>query len=167
MARGLRLLLVVLSLGVAAACSGPTTIGPPYRSPATGSVLVYASAHGPMLVEVVGDPFGQGTAQLAATVAGEMSGQVQTYPFAFTPDLTKAPHPAFRVVVAFGSVGGRLCGPRPSAVASPGRHIDVTAAFCAQEEELSSVFGWVEDVDGPNDWRFAFLMADVTRQLFG
>ena len=158
----------LLCLG-AVACSGPTTIGPPYRSPATGSTLVYTAAQGPVLLEVFGDPFGDGLTSLVATVATEMSGQQPSYPITFTPARAEAFHPDVRVVVGFGVIGGELCGTHPANLAAPDhqRRVSVTAAFCAKEQELSSVNGWVEDVDGAKDRRFAFLMADLVRQLFG
>ena len=153
------------------ACAGPTTLGPPRREAATWSEMVYATSRGPMLVQVVGNPFGSGT--IAPDVAAIMSRQVPTRPFDFTSNPTEALHPDKRMVVAFDpaltSGGYDLCINQPSAGvgrAGEGR-VRVLAAFCDHAQPLSVIKGWVDDVASPTDPRFTFLLKDVTRQIFG
>lgn len=168
----------LLSLGAAAlaavtsACDdGPATVAGTWRSPATWSTMVYASSAGPLLVEVHGDPFGAPPAEFRAQIAEAMTNQVIGRPLAVTPDRAAAPHPQYRIVLAFNppdnADAGQLCEGGIATAAAPRERITVLAAFCDQGRLLASVRGWVAKVDGPADTRFRRLLGQVTRELFG
>ncbi|MDA8233128.1 MAG: hypothetical protein M0006_17495 [Magnetospirillum sp.] len=163
--------LAVLAGSILSGCAGPTSVGVPYRRAATWSVMTYAASRGPMLVEVIGDPFGIGEGALAGITAAAMTDQVPTYPFPLTADRARAPEPNIRVVVAFDpgitASGAELCqGKRPMAAGSQAGWVQVLAAFCDRGVEMSSVQGQTP-ADGPRDPRLRFLLAQMTRQLFG
>jgi hypothetical protein len=156
--------------GLTAACEdGPATVAGTWRSPAAWSSMVYATADGPMLVEVFGAPFATAP-ELRAQVAEAMTGQVIGRVTRFTADREAVRHPRFRVVVAFNPPtdldAHALCaGPVPTA-AEPREKITVLAAFCDGGALLSSTSGWVARVDGPGDKRFRRLLSQVVRDLF-
>lgn len=168
----------LLSLGAAALAAvtsgcedGPASVAGTWRSPATWSSMVYASSAGPLLVEIHGDPFRLPPAEFRAQVAALMSNQVMGRPMILTADPQAAPHPQFRVVLAFNppdnSDVSRLCQGAVATAAEPREKITVLAVFCDHDRLLSSVQGWVAKVDGPADKRFRRLLGQLTRELFG
>ncbi|MGE5548348.1 MAG: hypothetical protein ACM33T_15695 [Solirubrobacterales bacterium] len=169
----------LLSLGgaalaaVTAACEdGPATVAGTWRSPATWSTMVWASAEGPMLVEVHGRPFANlAAAELDPQVAAALSNQVIGRVVTFTHRRDDAPRPEYRVVLAFNAPdktdASELCAGPVATAAAPRDRITVIAAFCDGGRALSSVRGWVAKVDGPADQRFRQLLGQVARDLFG
>jgi hypothetical protein len=168
----------LLSLGAAtvtaliSACEdGPATVAGTWRSPATWSTMVYASSAGPLLVEIHGDPFRLPPAEFRAQVAAAMTNQVMGRPMALTADAQAAPHPQFRVVLAFNppdnADASQLCEGRVATATEGREKITVLAAFCDRDRPLASVRGWVAKVDGPTDKRFRRLLGQLMRELFG
>jgi len=169
----------LLSLGAALAalvggCSdGPSTVTGGYRSPATWSSFVYATSSGPLLLEIHGDPFGQGGESLGRTAAAAMAAAIPARPFRLTGDSAAAAHPAFRIMLVVGAPpdldAQAICAGRAkgsTARAEAGR-IDLVATFCDGEALLSSVRGWVAKVQGADDPRFRLLLGQMTRELMG
>ncbi|CAA7623367.1 hypothetical protein [Magnetospirillum sp. UT-4] len=168
----------LLSLGaaaiaaVASACEeGPASVAGGWRSPATWSTMVHASASGPMLVEVRGDPFGLGREDLAAAAAQAMTNQIIGRALAFTADRDAAPKPQYRVVLAFGPAPDaspdQLCDGSVATARESGEKITVLAVFCDRGQRLASVTGWVARVEGVADKRFRQLLGQMVRELFG
>jgi hypothetical protein len=163
-------LLGALAAALSACGDGPATVAGTWRSPAAWSVMVHATAAGPMLVEVVGDPFAAGSG-FAAAVAEAMDNQVIGRPIRFTVRRDQAPRPGIRVIVAFDpppSADAReLCAGKVSSLPPEGGRVRVLAAFCDGDGALlSSVSGRVK-ADSPADKRFRQLLAQVVRALFG
>lgn len=168
----------LMSLGAAALAAitagcgdGPATMAGGWRSPAAWGAMVHATSSGPMLVQVHGDPFGLPPARFRALVAEAMTNKVFGRPTAFTADPAQAPRPGFRVVLAFNPPADaspeHLCrGQVVTAATAPDR-VTVLGAFCQGDTLLASIKGWVARVDDPGDKRFGFLMAQLTRELFG
>lgn len=152
---------------------GPSTVPGGYRSAATWSTFFSATASGPLLLEVHGNPFGVGAGELRAGVARAMSAAIPARPFTMTHDAQAAPNPKIRVVVALGAPASldaaALCaGNVATALAqSDGGRVELLAAFCDGASLLSSVRGWVVKVDGPEDARFRQLLGQVMRELAG
>lgn len=168
----------VLSLGAAAMAAlvagcgdGPATVAGTWRSPAAWSSLVYATSAGPLLVEVHGSPFGEPAAAFRTAMAAAMTDRVFGRPTAFTADPQAAPHPRFRVVLAFNppadSDPRALCQGQVATAAAAGDRITVQGAFCDGATLLASVQGWVARVQGRDDKRFVQLIGQLTRELFG
>jgi hypothetical protein len=168
----------LLSLGAAAIASvvaaceeGPATVSGTWRSPATWSTMVYASSAGPMLVEVLGQPFpGLAADSLSGQIAEAMTGQLIGRPITFTAARDLAARPQYRVVLAFNAAdttdpravcAGKVA-PGPAA-----EKITIIASFCDDGQMLASVKGWIARVDGPADSRFRRLIGQITRELFG
>ena len=168
----------IMSFGAAALAAftsgcgdGPATVGGTWRSPAAWSSMIYATAKGPMLVEVHGDPFGAEPARFRALVASAMTNQIIGRPTAFTADPQGAPEPHFRVVLAFNPPDNadarHLCAGQVATAAQAGDRITVLGAFCDGATLLASVRGWVGKAEGPEDKRFRQLMGQVVRDMFG
>lgn len=170
----------LISLGAAALAAllggcgdGPSTVPGGYRNAATWSTFFAATASGPLLLELHGNPFGGSAAELRARVGQAMSAALPARPFAMTADAQAAPLSKVRVVVALGAPpsldAAELCAGRvavASARAEGGR-VELLAAFCDGGALLSSVRGWVAKVDGPDDARFTRLLGQVMRELAG
>lgn len=168
----------LLSLGAAAitsvvaACEeGPATVSGTWRSPATWSTMVYASSTGPMLVEVLGQPFANlSTESLSSQIADAMTGQLIGRPITFTAIRDQAPRPQYRVVLAFNAADATdprsVCAGKVT-VGPAAEKITIIASFCDDGQMLASVKGWIARVDGPADARFRRLMGQITRELFG
>lgn len=160
-----------LLAGLTAACEdGPATVPGGWRSPATWSSLVHASAHGPVWVQVVGRPFA-GEGEVADRVVAAMTNQLVGRQVAFTARRDLAAKPEFRVVLAFNPPANAdpraLCAGNVATLAQPGDKVTVLAAFCDQSGLLASVQGWVAKVGGADDPRFVRLLGQVVRDLFG
>lgn len=170
----------LLSLGAAALAAlvggcgdGPSTVPGGYRSPATWSTFFAATSHGPLLLELHGDPFGTPAAELRTRVAKAMSAAIPARPFAMTTDAQAASLPKVKVVVALGVPPGldaaELCAGRAmtATARADGARIDVLAAFCHGDVTMSWVRGWVAKVEGPDDSRFTRLLGQMMRELAG
>ena len=169
----------ILSLGAAALAAlvsgcgdGPSTVPGGYRSAATWSTFFSATASGPMLLEVHGDPFGSFADDLRERIAGAMAGAIPSRPFTLTLDPGAAGNPKVRVVVALGAPpsldAAELCAGRiPAAAPAAAGRVELLAALCDGGALLSSVRGWVGKVDGAGDARFARLLGQVMRELAG
>lgn len=168
----------LLSLGAGALAAltagcgdGPATVSGTWRSPAAWSSLVYATSHGPLLLEVHGSPFGDPAPEFRAAMATAMTNKVFGRPTAFTADPQAAPQPRYRVVLAFNppsdSDPHALCRGEVATAANPGERVTVQGAFCDGTALLASVQGWVAKVQGRDDRRFVQLIGQLTRELFG
>ena len=170
----------LLSLGAAVLAAlvggcgdGPSTVPGGYRSAATWSSFFSATASGPLLLVVHGNPFGMPSAQLGEQVAKAMEGAIPARPFRLTTQPEAASLPKIRVVVALGAPpaldAAELCAGK--AVATGGRgaggRVELLAAFCDGTGLLSSVRGWVAKVDDAADPRFRQLLGQAMRELAG
>lgn len=158
--------------GLVCACEdGPATLAGQWRSPATWSSMVYASSKGPIWVEIHGQPFAEDSPTFKEQVASLMTNKVFGRPTSFTSDQGLAAYPKFRVVLAFNppdSLDARdLCRGQVPVALETREKITLAGAFCDGETPLASIRGWVAKTSGPGDKRFAQLMAQVTRDLFG
>jgi len=168
----------ILSAGAAmlaaltAACEdGPATVPGGWRSAAVWSTMVHASAHGPLWLEIHGQPFADGQAALGGKVAAAMTNQLVGRPLALTVDRDQAAKPEFKVVLAFNPPANAdprdLCAGSVATAVQAGEKITVLASFCDKTGMLASVQGWVAKVQGVDDPRFKRLLAQVVRDLFG
>ena len=77
----------------------------------------------------------------------------------------------YRVILLFDNKRGyttiKLCGQDPGAFepAWNGK-LRIYATLCANEKPLTSVFGQIDGLDGPNDPRFRKLIGHITHGLF-
>lgn len=167
----------ILSFGAAAlalltsACEdGPATVPGGWRSASVWSSLVYASASGPLWLELVGQPDGA-DADFADQAAIAMTNQLVGRALAFTARRELAARPEFRVVLAFNPPAAAdprgLCAGTVRPAPQQGDKITVLAAFCDSSGLLSSVQGWVAKTHGDDDPRFRQLLGQVVRDLFG
>ncbi len=167
---GKRILGLLGALGLAG-CDGPVVQTLFMRSVGNWSELIYATTDGPLYVEILGEPFQGGRDELAEAVTRAMSQAIAERKTAFTADLKAAPHPNYRVVVAFQPPktlsGHELCTGEPYRPAPPeADKLALAMVFCAREQMLSEVRGWTRKVDGPQNPRLAESIGQVTRALF-
>lgn len=167
----------LLSVGAAALAAlgsgcgdGPAT-NAGWRSPAAWSTMIYASAQGPLLLVVHGDPFGQDALGFRNRVAAAMTNQLIGRPLAFTIDPQAAPQARYRVVLAFNPPDDTnprsLCDGSVATAAAPRDRLTVHGAFCDGPDLLASVTGWVTGVKGDDERRFTQLLGQTVRDLFG
>lgn len=168
------------ALAALTACGdGPATVAGTWRSPAAWSTLVYATAEGPLLLEVHGDPFGIEPPAFRRQVAAAMADAVPGRPFGFTLAAEQAPQPGIRVVMAFQPAptltAKQLCAGKVVVASGPpgapgvvnDARLTLLAAFCQGEDLLASVSGWVAKLDGPDDRRFALWLRQALRDMIG
>jgi hypothetical protein len=167
---GRRILGLLGALGLAG-CDGPVVQTLFMRSVGNWSELVYASTDGPLFVEILGEPFQGGREELAQAVTRAMANALAERKTDFTTDAKAAPHPNYRVRMAFQppkTLSGRdLCSGEPFRPAPPeADKLTVTMVFCAREQMLSEVRGWARKIDSPQNPRLAELIGHATRALF-
>ena len=170
--KALILICALLASAAPAWSMGSVVLSPTSYYPAyTPTVLNYASTHGGILVEVVGNPFEMTKEELDRAVTGIMAGSHFGPNVAFVtepPDDFLSP---YRVVLLFDSRRGisppALC--RYDAAASPpetGGKLRVHAALCARDKPLTAVSGSVGGDVGLGDSRFRKLLGQITINLF-
>lgn len=156
-----------------AACSGdgPHTVAHPIRDRSV-EFLHYAAADGPVLVDVLGQPFAGTVSGVDAAVLAAMNGARAAPRVRFTTDRAAAPEPETRVVVIFrppADVTGRsLCAgdvPRLAGRPRPAE-VEAFAAFCVDDKVWNEVTGRMTGVSRLDDPGFAALIAQMTRDLF-
>lgn len=170
----------LLSLGAAALAAlvggcgdGPSTVPGGYRSPATWSSFFAATASGPLLLVVHGNPFAMPPPELRAKVAKAMEGAIPARPFTLTTKAESAPLSHIRVIVALGAPlsldAADLCAGKVvvAGARAEGGRVELLAAFCDGNSLLSSVRGWVGKVDDAENPRFGQLLGQVMRGLAG
>ncbi len=145
----------------------PTSYYPAY----TPTVLNYASTHGGILTEVMGNPFEVSKEELDRAVTRIMAGSHFGPNVAFVTEPPEDFRSPYRVVLLFDSRRGispsALCG--YDAEASPpetGGKLRVHAALCARDAPLTAVRGSVGGDVGLGDARFRKLLGQITTNLF-
>ncbi len=176
-------LVVFAVVATVAACSGPTgkTVeGRQYRQSGAWGVADGVMRQGPMLVQILGRPFGGVSSErlhrLVVAAAEQTTAWAPRSRFTTNPERT--PDPRTRVIVAFGRTDlgpVSLCGDlrrergwsTKLAVKQPeSGPVHVKATFCDGNTALSFATGRLAKVDGFGDPRFATLMRRVFETLF-
>lgn len=158
---------------LAAACDEiptSTEIGLPHTT--AGAVFNAAAQMGPILVEIVGQPFSDGRKldpdALAAMVQGSF-----TYPWLkFTGDRSKAAQTDVRLIWVIDPsdtlTGDAACqGQASSAATRRANRVDLRVFLCAEKRPLHAVRGHVRRPSDPNDGWWRQLIVQMSRQLIG
>lgn len=136
------------------------------------SYVRYASAGGPMLVQVYGNPFAADPQRLDAVAAKELgAGLAQLGGVRLTTDAKAAPRPEYRVVMLLGADKAQdanaLCASKDAVTADaamrPSRMITV---FCRKDELLSEVTGSIQPPAAPEDAGFRAWVRQIGTDLF-
>lgn len=166
----LGLLSLLSALGLSSCGDGPVTQQSYIRQSGTYSDFVYASADGPILVEIRGEPFQGAQAALEGTVLAALDGAFPERPARFTLDPSQAAHANYRIAMMFDppktASGLQLCAgeglvQQPN---EPGK-VNILMSFCHKGERLAESWGWVRKVTGPEDARLAKLVHFAARHL--
>ncbi|MFN3076798.1 MAG: hypothetical protein ABT940_07965 [Alphaproteobacteria bacterium] len=150
---------------------GPSVVTSYVHPSGTRDFMVYAAGKGPILVELHGNPFSPPDAMGVEAILRTMGGAVGgCRTLAFTIDPEQAPHPEFRVVLAFQAPvnldGRSLCGGMIPPTVPDRDRLALLAVFCNGTNLLAEVRGRVGTASGPGDPRFQQMLAQVTRSLF-
>jgi len=150
--------------------TAPATVAGPIRSPARHGSRDFASATGPLLVEIGNPACGSPRAETAAAVLAALSRPVCPRPISFTTDPERAAAPAIRVILSFHPsldlspaelARGVVRGIAPDA------RLTLLAVFASGAEVLASVEGRAGGVASPQDKGFAALVHQAVRELLG
>ncbi|MEO5337559.1 MAG: hypothetical protein H7841_11790 [Magnetospirillum sp. WYHS-4] len=168
--RVLRWLAAGLAPLLSACENGPSVVSNFSKGQALiDSVLTYASKDGPILAQVLGNPFGMEEPLFGNLVRDRLPDGVMGRVVTFTGRESEAPHPNIRVIVMFGGLTAmpahRLCdGRHPELSFNPDK-LTVRAVLCADGDPLSDAEGWARNIQGPNDRPFRRLLGDMSRAL--
>ncbi len=168
----------LLGLGVGAlsaltaACDGaPMTQSVYYNQHSTRHYLQYATAGGPMLLRVHGNPFVTGKAFLDRIVAAELESTVTFIKgVRLTTDPELALHPEFRVIMVLGADkavdANALCAGQDPRLDPPNTTpVRMVTLFCRKDELLSEVRGSIGPSASPEDEGFRRWLREIGRTL--
>ncbi len=160
-----------LSALTAACDNAPLTQSVYYNEQSARHYLQYASAGGPLLVRVFGNPFVTGKDFLDRIVAAELESSI-TYiqGVQLTVDPAAALRPEFRVIVTLGADkavdANALCAGKEPLLDPPGtKPVRMVAVFCRREELLSEVRGSIGPSASPEETDFRRWMREIGRTL--
>lgn len=163
-----RTIAALTTVTALAACSGPM-VSARQRTDEAWNFTVGVMQSGPMLVEVLGNPYGVSDAAFADAVIADMKRGITWYADPrFTTDPNIAGSRRMRIILAFnGGPGGNVqCrgGAGGGGAASQGA-VRLNATLCDDTQLLSDVAGSVAETRGMDDPDFRQLVADTTRAL--
>ena len=162
---------LVLAAMTLAGCDGVTTYGNVQsKNPIPEQQLYIAAHNGVMVAEVRGNPFNIPDSLLAERVRGYMLNAL------FGPDVrfVAAPGPGtiepYKVVVLFNAAPGAqfrgLCtNDEQQAGVGAGGYMTVSMGFCFGSDQISSTWGSVRGVTGPDDPKFRALVQQTALTL--
>ena len=144
---------------------------PPPRYSYNNGAFEYANHKGAIVAQIVGNPFNVSDDQFRAAVLAHMQGQNRGRPAKFVAAPDKETLAPYKVVAAFNMPanvdGYDLCKGPGALPPSPKRTGQVTLgmAFCFGDDIKSDAKGWVSDLSGIDDPRFAELVSRVTQAM--
>jgi hypothetical protein len=171
----LKKILKICAAGIAAlssACEeGPASIEVAPRSQTVDSAFTYVVAAGPMLLEIIGQPFALEREAFLNLIAETLENAVsRNPPLRYTFDQRETPNPSYRTVILFNPPRNldphELCGGGGRPTEADGDKITVLAVFCNRQTVLAAVQGWVKKAKSPDDPRFRQLIGQVGRSLY-
>lgn len=161
---------IPLSLCLAACEEGPAT-NVTFQTDDAWHVAQAVMATGPLLVEISGDPFDEGTLLVADTVLDDMKRAITWYATPrFTAETYDTANPSLRIVMTFNggtAIGGRAqCRGRTQGGGPlEGGRVEVIATFCDEADVLVNVRGHIDGTEGASDPLFSDLIRQVTRDM--
>lgn len=164
-------LLAFLSAGLALfGCDeGPSSNLSFTSTPDVWSFVTATAAHGPLLVEVRGDPFRAGEAALADAVVAAVAFTFTEPWLRFTSNAADAASTDMRLIwlldVQAGFDADRTCAGEFPALDAGRRVMEIRAVFCHRGRPLSAVHGWMRRPDGIDDAKWRRLISQMSRQL--
>lgn len=130
----------------------------------------YAAGNGAIETVVVGNPFGGSKAAFDERVRNLMKHQNRGVPAEFVAGQTERTDPLYEVVVAFNlapAIPNYAMCRNPAGLPSVSRtgRLDIAIAFCEGDYVKSYTTGYAQNVQGPNDPRFAELVRSATHYM--
>lgn len=165
--------LALAALVLVAACAGTVRLTQLNITPTySPNEFAYAAADRDLHVVIVGNPFGGDQAAFESAVTDAMQGRHWGQPTNFTTTPGENARLAFRVVLIFdpqvGMNSARQCREEMVGVQTVPRddEIEISAAFCREENLRTRIRGRVSGATGPQDPVFRELVGQVTNGLF-
>jgi hypothetical protein len=171
----LKNILKICAAGIAAlssACDdGPASIDAAPRSQAIDSTFTHVVTAGPLLLEIIGQPFAMERGVFLNLLAKMLEDAVNhNPPLRYTFDQRATPNPNYRTVIVFNPPRNldphELCGGGGQPAESGGDKLTVMAVFCNRQTVMAAVQGWVKNTKGVDDPRFRQLIGQVGRSLY-
>jgi hypothetical protein len=166
---GLAALVAALALG---GCSSVWVddLSPPRYNYNNGD-FEYATHKGAIVTQIVGNPFSIGDDQFRSATLAQMQGRNRGRPAKFVSAPSQETLAPYKVVAAFNMppdiTGYELCkgpGALPPSAKRTGQ-VTLGMAFCFGDDVKSDARGWVSDLRGIDDPRFAELVNRVTEAM--
>jgi len=157
---------------VVAACDGASTTQQVFRR--HEDILSFvrdATIKGPMLVQVVGNPFSARQSQLDDIVVEEIEKTItEIRGVKFTTDPDAAAEPKFRMILVLGAPktlsAASVCEDPLPTVEPIGDKINMVAVFCHKDVLYSEVRGSMQTTATPDDKAFRKWVGQISRDLF-
>jgi len=170
-----RILAALVALGALAGCDQPNSTIIDVRVENPMQLLRYAATQGPVLVEVVGEPYaGQARWNPQDLVAKMFAAYqpVSNPPLQFTLDKAKAGDAGYRLVWLIDpgpgfSIDGTCAGQFPTRATKKADLVEVRAVFCAPNKSLVAVQGQARRPKAVDDRGWDQLVRQMSRQLAG
>ena len=170
-----RILAALAALAALASCDQPNSTITDSRVDNAMQLLRYAATQGPVLIEVVGEPYaGQARwnpQDLVAKVSAAFQ-PVSNPPLQFTLDKAKAGDAGYRLVWLIDPGPGfgidATCGGQfPPRATKKADLVEVRAVFCAPNKSLVAVWGRTRRPKAADDPSWDQLVRQMSRQLAG
>jgi hypothetical protein len=170
-----RLTSVAVLLAGLTACANQTLLSPVHLENYDPQDLFYLANKGPVLTEVVGNPFDESKPLVDNRVTSTMTGANFFPRLTFDTKVPPEQNSPYHVIMVLDAAGNtrpeRLCAnprdaDRPEASHGPGGAFRIVAVYCVNDRRLSSISGTAPRPDNARDPRFVNLIRQATLNLF-
>ena len=164
---------LLLTAALLSACSNMVVTRPAYVDPSYEPVLLsYASKEGPVYTEVIGNPYGEQSAQVEQIITRSlMEAQFSGRQLDFVTQRPADYRSPFKVVVLFNPApnadAARICekSDQPQTAGSAGE-VSVMVALCNSDTRVSSIRGFANTSATPDNPAIAQLIRQVAAEIF-
>lgn len=175
MGRSLKWVIAVSALMLGVAACGTSVVQAPtgVSGQSKVRVLAFAGKQGPILLQITGEPFGEGKAETAVVSAGVLSPIFPEVPKGFTVDPHKAGAPQYRFRLAFDPIASttakRVCsadGSNPLSYDRRPSRQTLFMVFCRQDVPIAAVKALSNRMSTLQDPKYRDLLRQSARQMF-
>jgi hypothetical protein len=163
----------LVALAALAACEdAPQSTLIDMRVESAFDFLRYAGSQGPVLVEIIGEPFAGGAKVEAEQLATQMKATFTEPWISFTADKAKAAQPDYRMIWVVDpppslAIDAACLGKATTGTVRRAEHVALRVYFCNEQKTLSAVQGSVRRPTRADDSSWRELVKQMTRQLVG
>jgi hypothetical protein len=163
----------LVALATLAACEdAPQSTLIDMRVESAFEFLRYAGSQGPVLVELVGEPFAGGAKLAPEQLATQMKATFTEPWISFTADKAKAAQPDYRMIWVVDpppslAIDAACQGKAATGAVRRAEQVALRVYFCNEQKTLSAVQGRVRRPTRADDSYWQDLVKQMTRQLVG